>query len=79
MSLGDMMTLLNLRRGQYSLVEEKVPPGARAVGKAIKECSEILVIPRGDTTLQVGGEVLAIVDPDAAEVLAVLLGDPLRA
>ncbi len=26
MSLGDMMTLLKLRRGQYSLVEEKIPP-----------------------------------------------------
>src|SRR5512133_810142 len=26
MSLGDMMTLLKLRRGNYSLVEEKIPP-----------------------------------------------------
>ena len=29
MSLGDMMTLLKLRRGEYSLVEEKIPPEAR--------------------------------------------------
>src|SRR5690349_13763319 len=27
MSLGDMLTLLKLRRGEYSLVEEKLPPG----------------------------------------------------
>ena len=37
MSLGDMMTLLKLRRGQYSLVEEKIPEGAKAVGIAIKD------------------------------------------
>ena len=37
MSLGDMMTLLKLRRGNYSLVEEKIYQGAQAVGKAIKE------------------------------------------
>ena len=37
MSLGDMMTLLKLRRGQYSLVEEKIPPGAKALGIAIKD------------------------------------------
>ena len=37
MSLGDMMTLLKLRRGKFSLVEEKIPPGARAVGMAIKD------------------------------------------
>ena len=32
MSLGDVMTLLKVRRGQYSLVEEKIPPGAKAIG-----------------------------------------------
>src|SRR4030042_4320457 len=37
MTLGDMMTLLKLRRGQYSLVEVLIPPGARAVGVAIKD------------------------------------------
>src|SRR5215216_3399361 len=32
MSIGDMMTLLKIRRGQYSLVEEKIFSGAQAVG-----------------------------------------------
>ena len=32
MSLGEMMTLLKLRRGRYSLVEDKIQPGSRAVG-----------------------------------------------
>ena len=87
MSLGDMMTLLKLRRGRYSLVEEKIPEGARAVGTAIKDLElpprsviaalirdgEILM-PRGVTRFEAGDEVLAIVDPEAAEVLARLLG-----
>ena len=37
MSLGDMMTLLKLRRGHYSLVDEKIPAGAKAIGVAIKD------------------------------------------
>jgi len=32
-----MMTLLKLRRGEYSLVEEKIFPGALAVNKAIRD------------------------------------------
>ena len=35
MSIGDMMTLLKLRRGKYSLVEEKIAPSARAAEVAI--------------------------------------------
>jgi trk system potassium uptake protein len=85
MSLGDMMTLLKLRRGQYSLVEEKIPPGARAVGVAIKdlalpdECviaaiirEGKMVLPRGMTAFQVGDEVLAITDRQGAEQLMAL-------
>ena len=39
MSLGDMLTLLQFRKGQYSLVEEKVDPASAAVGKAIRSSS----------------------------------------
>lgn len=83
MSLGDMMTLMKLRRGQYSLIEEKIPPGAKGVGVAIKdlqlpdECviaaiirQGRVVVPRGITELQVGDEVFAIVDRGGAEQLA---------
>jgi trk system potassium uptake protein TrkA len=89
MSLGDMMTLLKLRRGNYSLVEEKIFPGARAVGMAIKDLplaehciiSGILrhgemVLPRGATVLEAGDEVLALVDEPGRERLARLLGRP---
>jgi trk system potassium uptake protein TrkA len=89
MSLGDMMTLLKLRRGQYSLVEEKIPAGARAIGIAIKDLKlpdqcviaaiirkGQIVIPRGVTQLEVGDEVLAVVGRDAADDLAALFARP---
>jgi trk system potassium uptake protein TrkA len=37
MSLGDMLTLLKLRKGQYSLVEQEVNSSALAVGKHIRD------------------------------------------
>jgi trk system potassium uptake protein TrkA len=86
MSLGDMMTLLKLRRGRYSVVEEKVPPGAKAIGKQIKDlglpdqCIVAAIIrhgqitlPRGISTLEEGDEVLAVTDVDGARELAKLL------
>ncbi len=82
MSLGDMMTLLKLRRGEYSLVEEKIPEGAKAIGIPIKdlalpeECVIAAIIrkgkillPRGITTLQKDDEVLAVTDREGAEQL----------
>jgi len=83
MSLGDMMVLLKLHRGKFNLVEEKIPDGAPAVGRAIRTAglpanSVIaaiirggkMMIPRGDLTFEVGDEVLAVVDPSAADELA---------
>ena len=37
MSLGDMMTLLKLRKGEFSIVEEKVDPKAVVVGKMLRD------------------------------------------
>ena len=37
MSLGDVMTLLKLRKGQYSLVDEKIAPESLAAGRAIRD------------------------------------------
>ena len=89
MSLGDMMTLLKLRRGSFSLVSEKIPPGARAAGLKIQDMplprncvlTAILrggeiVIPRGSVQVEAGDEVLALVDSEGAEELAVLFGPP---
>jgi trk system potassium uptake protein TrkA len=89
MSWGDMTTLLKLRRGQYSLVEEKIPEGAKVVGKAIKDIGfpaqcviaaiirkGEIVLPSGATEFEVGDEVLAIVGPDARDGLAELFAAP---
>jgi trk system potassium uptake protein TrkA len=89
MSIGDMMTMLKLRRGKYSLVEEKIAPGARAVGVSIKDLplpsnciiSGIIrhgeiVLPRGVTVLEEGDEILALVDDAAREQLEKILGRP---
>ena len=45
MSLGDMMTLLKLRRGNYSLVAEKIPDGAVAIGRSIQYLVQELKLP----------------------------------
>jgi trk system potassium uptake protein TrkA len=87
MSLGDMMTLIKLRRGSYSLVEEKVHPTSLANGKAVKDLNfpprcilaaiirkGELIVPRGDTVLQAADEVLAVVHSTEKSQLAVILG-----
>jgi trk system potassium uptake protein TrkA len=87
MSMGDMMTLLKLRRGQFSLFEEKIPAGSPAVGVAIRDLSlkenaviaaiirhGELVIPRGTTRFEVGDEVLTIGEARAADELASFFG-----
>jgi trk system potassium uptake protein TrkA len=87
MSLGEMMTLLKLRRGRYSLVEDRIQPDSRAVGVALRDLplppkavvaaiirQGEIVIPRGQVAFEAGDEVLAIVDPEASDDLAALFG-----
>lgn len=89
MSIGDMMTMLKIRRGQFSIVEEKIAPRAIACGKALKDLAlpnncvisgiirhGEIVMPRGTTVLEEGDEILALVDDDAREQLAKILGRP---
>jgi trk system potassium uptake protein TrkA len=86
MSLGDMTTLLKLRKGQYSLVEEKVHPTAVVVGKTVREMhlppecvlaaivrKGELLIPHGSLVLQPLDEVLAVVHSSQVAALAQLL------
>lgn len=87
MSLGDMLTLLQLRKGEYSVVEEKIHPQAEVVGKTIREipfpaeCVLVavirkgsLILPNGDTILNAVDEVIALVHTQQAKRLATLLG-----
>jgi trk system potassium uptake protein len=87
MSLGDMMTLIKLRKGAFSLVEEKIHPESEANGKAISElglpteCVLVavirkgeLIIPHGSTILQGSDEVLAVAHQLTLDILASKLG-----
>ena len=87
MSLGDMMTLLKLRKGQYSIVEEKVDPMAVVVNKSLKEiklpeqCVLVAIIrrdgmeiPHGDLVFKPADEVIALVHSSQLNRLAELLG-----
>jgi trk system potassium uptake protein TrkA len=87
MSMGDMLTLLKLRKGQFSLVEEKVHPRAAAAGKTVgelrlpPECVLVAVLrkgamllPRPDLVFHPADEVLAVVHATEAGRLAALLG-----
>jgi len=89
MSLGDMMTLLKLRKGNYSLVEEKIPAGAKAIGVAVKDLKlpehcviaaiirqGDIIVPRGITVFQQEDEVLAVTDKDGAKQLEALFASP---
>ncbi|MEZ4561041.1 MAG: TrkA C-terminal domain-containing protein, partial [Caldilineaceae bacterium] len=86
MSLGDMLTLMKLRKGQFSLVEEKVHPTSAANGRAVHELAlpedcvltavirkGDLIIPRGNTVLHGADEVLALVHSSQIGRLAALL------
>lgn len=89
MSLGDMMTLFKIRRGKYSVVEEKVPAGAKAIGVQLKDMDlaahcviaaiirdGVMTLPRGDSTLQENDEIVAVASPEGARRLADLLAFP---
>jgi trk system potassium uptake protein TrkA len=90
MSVGDMMTLFQIRRGQYSVVEEKVAPGARGIGVALKDMGleqqcviaaiireGKMMLPRADSIFQEGDEILAVASPEGAKRLAELLAHPI--
>jgi len=87
MSIGDMMTLLKLRKGEYSIVEEKVHPEAIVVGKLLRDIDlpaqcvfaavirkGQLIVPNGGTELAPVDEIIALVHASQVTKLAQLLG-----
>jgi trk system potassium uptake protein len=74
MNPGDLVTLLKLRKGLYSVVEEVVHPDSEVVGRTVREicfpdqCVLAAVIRRGDVFIPHGDVVLEPYD----EVLAVV-------
>jgi trk system potassium uptake protein TrkA len=86
-SVGEMMTLLKLRKGEYALVEEKVHRKSSAAGRAIAELDiptecvitavirkGKLIIPRGDLVLLADDEVLSVIHSSRISLLADILG-----
>ncbi len=89
MSIGDMMTLMKLRKGEYSIVEEKVDPRAVVVGKMLRDITlppqcvfaavirkGQLIVPNGNTELAPVDEIIALVHASQVGKLAELLGRP---
>jgi trk/ktr system potassium uptake protein len=89
MSLGDMMTLFKIRRGRYSVVEEKVPAGAKAIGIPLKDLglaeycviaaiirNGMMTLPRGDSKLQEEDEIIAVANMEGVQKLSELLAFP---
>ena len=87
MTMGDMMTLLKLHGGEYSLVERMVDPASPAAGKTVKEINlplecvlvailrkDQLLLPRGNTHLIAGDKVVAITHNSYLDHLAEALG-----
>ena len=89
MSLGDMMTIFKIRHGRYAVVEEKVPDGAKVIGIPLKDLNlaehcviaaiirhGAMTLPRGDSSLQAGDEIIAVASPEGAQRLSELLAFP---
>ncbi|MER3486799.1 MAG: potassium transporter TrkA, partial [Chloroflexota bacterium] len=72
-TLGDLVTLLKLRRGQLVLVEERLHAQSRAVGKqvivAVLRGTQVL-LPAQAGPLEAGDEILALSTGAAARALA---------
>jgi trk system potassium uptake protein len=86
-SVGSLVRLLQLQGGEARLVEVTLADDSPADGKPIVELGvprdatvvavirkDHVIVPRGDTTLYAGDEVVALVTPDSeAEVTALLV------
>ena len=86
-TLGEVITLMKLRASDIGLVEITLPAAARAVGKRLSELDlpaetvivtvvreDAMLIPEGDTLLQVNDRVLAITNVNNQRALEEILG-----
>ncbi|HSK23187.1 MAG TPA: TrkA family potassium uptake protein [Egicoccus sp.] len=82
LSLGEVETLVRLRRGDFSLVEERVAPGAGCLGRAVTDLAVAdgtvvavfrgpqVFVPSVEVRLREDDEVLAIVPAGHGDALA---------
>jgi trk system potassium uptake protein TrkA len=85
-SVGSLVRLLSFERGRAGLVEVTLAPGSPAIDKEIVELGfprdstvvailrqDHVVVPRGDTPLLEGDEVLVLVTPESEDAVRQLL------
>lgn len=85
-TVGEIATLLKLRRGNLSLVEAVVTEGAPAANRSLREIelppgavlvavirNGVPVVPGGEMVLQAGDEVVALTDVESEPALAAIL------
>ena len=85
-TVGSLVRLLQLEQGEANLVEVTLAPDSPAAGRTIAELAMPrdatvvavirtghVVVPRGDTTLVAGDEVLCLVTPRSVEQVRTLL------
>jgi trk system potassium uptake protein len=86
-ALGDIVTLLKLKKGDVSLVEVTLEETSPAVGKALKDIETTgdtvlvtiirgndLILPKGDTVLLAGDEILAVTSASGESSLSKSFG-----
>lgn len=87
MDLKNMLTLMKINRGNYAIVQVKVDDQSESVHKAIKDLAipakavliaiyrgDKVIIPRGNTTIMSGDDILAFADVNAKVVINKLFG-----
>ncbi|MDF2942874.1 MAG: TrkA family potassium uptake protein [Herbinix sp.] len=83
MDLEEMLTLMKLKRGDYSIVQIKVGQNAKAANIIVKDLSipketvliaitrnDTLLIPKGDTQILVDDDILALTNDASRKVLS---------
>lgn len=89
MDLKNMLTLLKLNRGNYSIVQIKVDGKSAAVKKSLKDLDipaksllialyrgKEVIIPRGNTSIMADDNILAFADENSQIKLNALFGNP---
>jgi trk system potassium uptake protein TrkA len=87
MNMEDMFTLMKLKKGDYSIVQTKVPGSAKAVNHMLKELpipkksvliaitrNDAVLIPKGDTQIMVDDEILFLTDESSRKELKEIFG-----
>lgn len=87
MNLEDVITLMKLNRGEYSIVQIKVTTNAKAANQLVRDLTipkntvliaitreESLLIPRGDSQILVDDEILALTNEESSIELKEIFG-----